>query len=101
MTYILGTCNVVMSTNDQFTSNNPTAQSRDALYLCQIVLDEVVVTVSAAHVSRHTEFVPQLTGHCGVSHYHSLRAHIKAISYQSPVSQHADPTAITGTDVDL
>lgn len=44
--------------NVQFTSNNPTAQSWDALYLCQIVLDEVVITLSAAYVSRHTESVP-------------------------------------------
>lgn len=81
------------STNDKFTSNNPTAQSRDALYLCHIVLDEVVITLSAAHVPRQTEPFPQLTGHSDVALYHSLSTHIEAISHQSPVSQHADPAA--------
>lgn len=76
------------------TSNNPTAQSGDSLYLCHIVLDEVVITLRAAHVPRQTEPVPQLTGHCDVALYHSLSTHVKAISHQSPVSQHADPTAI-------
>ncbi len=89
------------STKNKFTSNNPTAQSRDSLYLCHIVLDEVVITLRAAHVPRQTEPVPQLTGHCGVALYHSLSTHIKAVSHQSPVSQHADPTAVTRTKIKL
>lgn len=74
-----------------FTSNDSTAQPRDALYLCQVVLEEVLITVHA-HIARHTEPFPQLTGHREVSSYHSLRANVKTISHQSPVPQHADPT---------
>lgn len=67
-----------------FTSNDSTAQPRDALYLCQVVLEEVLITLHA-HVARHTEPFPQLTGCCDVSLHHSLRAHVKAISHQSPI----------------
>lgn len=67
-----------------FTSNDPTAQSRDALYLCEVVLEEVLIALHA-HVARHTEPFPQLTGRCEVSRYHSFRAHVKTISHQCPV----------------
>lgn len=79
------------------TSNNTTAQSRDALDLCHIVLQEVVVTQRTAHVPLRTELLRQLTGHCEVSHRHSFSTYVELISHQSPVSQHADPTAITQT----
>lgn len=78
---------------NEFTSDNPTAQTRNALYLCHIVLDEVVITVSAAHVAWQAELVPQLAGDCDVALHHSLSTYIKAISDQSPVAQHANPTA--------
>lgn len=74
------------SINDHFTSDDATAQSRDALYLCHIVLDEVVITLSAAHVPRQAKPIPQLTGHGDVALYHSLSAHVKVISHQSPVA---------------
>lgn len=87
--------------SQRFTSNNPTAQSRDALYFCHIVLHEVVITLSAAHVPWQTEPVPQLAGPCDVSCYHGLRAHVKAVPHQSPVSQHADPSARIETEIQL
>ena len=114
MTYILATLRVVtviiyqhlmlytsipLSTNGKCTFNNPTAQSRNALYLRHIVLEEVVITLRAAHVPRQAEPLPQLAGHRHVVLCHRFSTHIEAISHQSPVSQHADPTARTGTQI--
>lgn len=80
-----------------FTSNNSTAKSRDALYLCHIVLDKVVITMSTAHVPWQAKLIPQLTGRCDVALYYSFSTDVEAISDQSPVAQHADPTTRTWT----
>lgn len=68
-----------------FTSDDSTAQAGDALDLCQVVLEEVLITLHAL-VARQAEPFPQLTGHCEVSRHRGLRAHIKTIPHQSPVS---------------
>lgn len=85
--------------NVEFTFDNTTGQSRDALYLCDIVLAEVLITLIAAHVPWNAESIPQLTRHSDVALYHGLSTHIEAISHQSPVAQHADPAAVSQTRV--
>jgi len=82
-----------------FTSDDPTAQSRDTLYLRHIVLDKVVITLNTAHVAWQAEPFRQLTWHCNVLPYYSFSTHVRVISNQSPVAQHADPTMIMWIEV--
>jgi hypothetical protein len=44
-----------------FTSDDAAGQSWYSLYLCNVVLVEVVVTLRTTHVARATEVPPQLT----------------------------------------
>ena len=76
---------------DKCTSDNPTGQPGDALDLRHVVLDEVFVTLRAAHVPRGAELPPQLAGLRVVPHHHCLGTHVKETVHQRPVAQHADP----------
>lgn len=68
------------------TFNDPTGQPRNAWDLCNIVLKEVLVTMSTAGILRAAEVLPKLAGNRLITDNYCLPTNIKQITNQCPIS---------------